>query len=263
MPRRPSPAIRTTLYRLTGVDPLPRAVRPKYLEADTFRQHPLTIGPTEALLVAGQMLTERAKWTERVQHLTGTDLNIGNATAAGLLLIRDPADPDVVWALSYGMGFQLLEQRYIDAGFGHRTALRAADPKAVRSLTRTTLDHRSRTDRSSIPNGDQLRTFDVGGFGELVTRLVASARIPELTHDQDSLTLRAADSLSVPLGRTANTLLADLATIRGVLLRPPLPDFALLEQLVPVKAERLLVRLNESLRATLAGEEDNGRLALA
>lgn len=54
--------------------------------------------------------------------------------------------------------------------WGFRSAdRRPGSPYELNSLTRTTLDQRSRTDRFSIPSGDHLRGFGVGDFGELVT----------------------------------------------------------------------------------------------
>ncbi len=85
----------------------------------------------------------------------------------------------------------------IDPGFGQRIALRTADARELNSLTRTTLDQRSMTDRISIPSGDHLRGFGIGDFGEVVTRLVAKATIPELAGGAKPLRIRGADALSL------------------------------------------------------------------
>lgn len=88
---------------------------------------------------------------------------------------------------TYGMGFQLLEPTHIDSGFGMRVAIRAARPDAIQSLTRSELDHRSRTDRSSIPAGEALRGFGIGDFGEVVTRISGTATLTGLAAGDTSV----------------------------------------------------------------------------
>lgn len=260
MPREQSPAARTTLYRLLGVSELVDGIRPKYLEGDAFEAEPLEVEGRSALLVVGSMVAPRATWAAGVERLTGTTVDVGNRTSAGVLVIRDGEDN--AWALTYGMGFQLLEQRYVDPRFGQRVAIRAADPAALRSLTRTTLDHRSRTDRSSIPSGEQLRSFGVGDFGEIVSRVVGPAIIPAMTVGDGSVTIRGADALSVPLGRTPTALVADLDSITAVLATDPLPELESLEQLTPVKNTDVVATLEDELRAAIA-DPQQGRLALS
>lgn len=167
------------------------------------------------------------------------------------------------WALTYGMGFQLLEMDKVDAGFGQRIALRTADPRELQSLTRTTLDQRSRTDRASIPAGDDLRGFGAGAMGELVTRLVAKAEIATLTGGGKPIRIRGADALSVPLGKKPGRLLKDLDEL-GKILRRKVPDkeLALLEQLVAVKNPNVLDELEADLAAEL-GDSDSIRLGLS
>jgi uncharacterized protein (TIGR04141 family) len=214
-----------------------------------------------ALLITGSIVKDVAAWAPRVEQLTGTPVSVGNRTATGALLVRDDREGDVVWALTYGMGFQLLEPRFIDPGFGQRIAVRAADPDDIRSLTRTTIDYRSRTDRSSIPSGEQLRTFGVGDFGEIVSRVVGSATIPGLAAGDDTVTIRGADALSVPLGRTPTSLVADLNVLRTVLARAPLAELEALEQLVPIKSADLIASLDDRLDQALR-IEDHARLAV-
>jgi uncharacterized protein (TIGR04141 family) len=156
------------------------------------------------------------------------------------------------------MGFQLLEMAKIDSGFGQRIAIRTADPRELSSLTRTTLDQRARTERASIPGGDDLRGFGVGAFGELVTRLVAKADISTLTGGSKPIRLRGADALSVPLGKKPGQLVKDLDELAKI-LRRPVPDkgLALLEQLVAVKNPDLIAELEAELTPALAAPESH------
>lgn len=246
--------MRTTVYRLVDVADLAGVIRTKYLDTDEFQAVDVTVHGKSALLVTGSIVKDVAAWAPRVEQLAGTPVSVGNSTATGALLVRDDRDDDVVWALTYGIGFQLLEPRFIDSGFGQRIAVRAADPDEIRSLTRTTVDYRSRTDRSSIPSGEQLRTFGVGDFGEIVSRVVGSATIPGLAAAEEKVTIRGADALSVPLGRTPASLAADLNALRAVLARPPLPELEPLEQLVPVKSVDLIASLDNRLEQALRAE---------
>ena len=198
----------------------------------------------------GTMTTAAVRWGPALQALTGQPIGIGNSTAAGVLLIRGEGND--AWALCYGMGFQALDQAEVDPGFGQRIAMRTADPRELSSLTRTTLDQRSRTDRFSIPSCDHLRGFGVGDFGEIVTRLVAKADIPGLAGGKSPLRIRGADVLSVPLGRTPESLVKDLDVLKAILAEPAPADLAVLEQLVPVKNPADLIEpLEKALEAAL------------
>jgi uncharacterized protein (TIGR04141 family) len=260
MPRGPSADARTTVYRLVGLAALTDGVRTKYLDSDDFSAESMELEGREALLVTGSISTDEPSWVGRVVELTGSVVEVRNVTSAGALLVRD--GQEAVWALTYGMGFQLLDQAYVDPGFGQRIALRTVDPDALRSLTRTTLDQRSRTDRSSIPSGDDLRSFGVGDFGEIVSRVVAPAAIAGLKHASAPVTIRGADALSVPIARKVTDLLADLDVLRDLLSADVLPELESLEQLKSVRQPDLVATLDGHLRASLEGTEA-GRLAMS
>ncbi|MER7433966.1 DUF6119 family protein [Pseudonocardia alni] len=250
MAPRSSPATRTTVYRLDDVAELALAIRDKYRDSDAFTTRATTVDGREALLVSGAMLTERVSWASTVRALTSLDVTLGNTTSAAVLLIR--RGEDGAWALSYGMGFQLLDQSVVDSAFGQRIAVRVADPASLSSLTRTTLDQRARTDRLSIPGGDHLRGFGAGDFGELVTRLVAEAEIPALTAGEQPIRIRGAAALSVPLGKRPDRLVVDLDRLDEILDLPADPQLAMLEQLVAIKnAPELVDELEQALDAAL------------
>jgi uncharacterized protein (TIGR04141 family) len=259
MPRTPSPAARTSLYRVRDVPDLADAVQDKYLLRDTFETYEHQVGGRDALLVTGLVVTDKVTWADHIYDLVGQTLPLGNQTAIGVLLIR--SNDDGAWALCYGLGFQTLDQSKVDPGFGQRIAIRAANPSELNSLTRTTLDQRSKTDRFSIPSGDHLRGFGVGGFGEIVTRLVGRATIDGLTAGNTPVRIRGADALSIPLGRKPDALVADLDVLNDLLDEDPAPDLAILEQLVPVKAPTVIETLESALEDELDAE--HGSLALS
>lgn len=260
MPRQKSPAVRTSLYRILNAEQLLDGIQEKYLENPNFTITETSVAGRDGLLISGAMTKESVSWHDTIFDVTGIDIDLGNYTAAAALLIR--RDGTGAWALTYGMGFQLLDQGRIDGGFGQRIAIRTADSASLNSLTRTTLDYRSRTDRFSIPSGDNLRSFGVGDFGELVTRLVAKAEIPAMTVGSDPLRVRGADSLSVPLGRAPGLLIHDLDTLEETLSKEALPELEILEQLVAVKKPAdLMEDLWHSLSVALTDE--NARLGLS
>ncbi|WP_180279546.1 MULTISPECIES: DUF6119 family protein [Rhodococcus] len=231
--QRRSTSAPTTLYRLTGLEGKIHAIKEKYLgDSEGFETRECSVGDREALLVHGHISTEQPKWTERVGSLIEEPIVAKNVTAAAVLLID--AGDSVTWAITYGMGFLLLDQAHVDPGFGQRLAIRIADPEKLNSLTRKTMDDRAKIDRSSIPSGAHLRGFGIGGFGELVTRVVAAAELSGLSVGKP-FKLRGADALSMPLGLSPKTLLTDLAMIEEALARPAQKDLEVLEQLVAVK----------------------------
>lgn len=172
-------------------------------------------------------------------------------------------EPEAAWVLTYGMGFQLLDQDRVDTGFGQRIAIRSANPKDLNSVTRVTLDERSRVERSTIPAGAHLRGFGLGDLGELVTRLVASAKIPGLSSGDKVIKVRGADALSIPLSKNPATLLKDLKVIEKLQDKPPASrELGFLEQLALVKDQELITLLDGLLLQAI-GEPENPLLALS
>ncbi len=259
MPPKESPSARTTVYRLQNLPNLEAAIRGKYLTDERFTATPTIVGGREALLVAGTMHRDQAAWAARLATIANQPVEVGNTTAAAVLLVRDAED--TAFAMTYGMGFQLLEPATMDPGFGMRVAIRTASPDAIQSLTRTELDYRSRTDRSSIPAGESLRGFGMGDFGEVITRICGTARLSGLAVGKKDIRVRAADALSVPLGKKPSTLIADLEAISTALRRTANPELQALEQLVRVKRPDLIEELETNLRSALNGN-DSARLAL-
>lgn len=261
MPLSPPKVSRVSVYRLINITNLRDAIRSKYFDPPySFRADRTTISGRESLLVYGSMISDKAKWTGYISDVVGTPLDLGNQTAVAVLLIKD--DKDRAWALSFGMGFQTINQDLVDAGFGQRVGLRSIDVATLRSLTRTTMDQRSKVDRLSIPSGDHLRSFGLEDFGELVTRLVGQASIPGLMTDKQ-ITLRGADSLNIPLGRTAASLTADLDVLSELLKQPAQPGFEVLEQLTRIKsAPELIKQLNRRLLKAL-NKPDEARIGIS
>lgn len=257
---------RTTIYRLTGVSNFRAAIRDKYRKRDGFNHATVAVGGRPGYLITGAMTKDRADWCSAVTTLTGDPVEIGGVTLAGVLLLRPSGDEaaidGIAYALSYGMGFQLLEPGRIDNPFGQRIAIRTADPDRLRSLTVTTMDERSRTSRATIPQGDGLLGFGVGDVGEAVSRIVAIADLSALSRSAgEPLQIRGADALNVPLGLSAEEVLADLDVLEGLLASEPLPSLKILEQLAVVKNPETSNQLDDLLSRALDGH--GGTVGLA
>lgn len=257
---------RTTIYRLTGVDDFQSAIRDRYLDRDDFEARMVAVGGRPAYLVTGAMVKDRSDWCAAVNALTGEAVEVGGLTPAGVLLVRpqneDALQQGVAYALSYGMGFQLLEPGRLDNLFGQRIAIRTADPSKLRSLTVTTMDERSRTSRATIPQGDGLLGFGVGDVGEAVSRIVATAVLPMLSRSAgEPLQIRGADALNVPIGHTPTEVLADLDALEELLSTEPHPFLKLLEQLTAVRNPETKKLLDAELSDAL--DSDSGSIGLA
>lgn len=261
MTRKPSLTARENLYRVHGITNLEEAVSTKYL-AKGFVKKSIVVNGRNALLVKGAIQAE-APWSARLAEITNIPINLSNSTAGALLLIQD--GDNEAWALSYGgIGFRLLDQTKLDQGFGMRIALRTASSEDIQSITRTTLDARVRTDRSSIPAGEALRVFGIGDFGEVITRIGATAIVEGLTVGDRDIRVRASNSLSLPLGKTPDTLTNDLDAIFQALALSIKPELQALEQLEQVKDKERIGQLDTKLRIYLSNNVDSneGRLAL-
>lgn len=257
---------RTTIYRLTRVDELQDALRSTYLDREGFQMSEVAVGERPALLLTGAMAKEAAEWCAAVTALTGNAVAIASSTPAGVLVLRPSPDttddPKVAYALTYGMGFQLLDPNRLDNLFGQRIAIRSAEPDQLRSLTVTVMDERSRTSRASIPQGDGLLGFGIGDIGEAVSRIVAIANLPDLSRAHGKTTqVRGADALNVPLGLTTSEVLADLDALESLLALPPPETLKILEQLTAVKNPELKKSLDMRLSGVL--DDGDGTIGLA
>ena len=266
MPHKESPEARMTMYRLTGLPSLDKAIKDKYQPG--FTGTAVNVGDRKGLLFLGKTSETSVSWGKTLQGLSGKAITLKNSVPAAVLLIPDgevsgdnpKADVDVpsivdevtpeavVWAVTFGMGFQLLDQKYIDNGFGQRIAIRSADQTKLNSVTKVTLDERSKTERSSIPSGASLRSFGFEDIGELATRLVASGNIQGIGQPGKPVTIRGADALSLPLSKKPDAFLHDLEQIKMTLTLPPVSDeLGFLEKLTIIKDEDLIKELDSDL----------------
>ena len=88
VPRKESPSVRTTLYRMRGITDLSDAIRSKYLGPGAFTATSGAVEGSESLLVTGAMHREQTTWAGRLSTLSGVSIGLGNTTAAAVLVIR-------------------------------------------------------------------------------------------------------------------------------------------------------------------------------
>ncbi|WP_257182881.1 DUF6119 family protein [Corynebacterium cystitidis] len=244
---------RSTVYRLLKVENFQDAIRDKYLSSGRFTAKEFKIEGREGYVVTGAMVKDKADWCVTVENITGVTTSIEGKTPAAVVLIRlsssdNENNDDAVYALSYGMGFQLLNATKIDHFFGQRIAVRTADPENLRSLTVSSMDLRAKISRATIPGGDRLLGFGVGDVGEAVSRIVAMANIPDLScGDDGNLQLRGADALNIPLGADPSDVISDLEIIEKTLSNEPSEELKALEQLAPVKEKETQAKLEQAL----------------
>lgn len=285
MSGKPSIETRMTLYRVVGMTSLRDALRDKYLELETFDSHSITIEGRPSFLIAGKTEEKDVRWSSILAGLSGEATPLRSSSAAAVLLIQDtekdlpdngspqessPGEhedkdnaEDTAWALTFGMGFQLLEQKYVDHGFGQKIAIRAADPAGLNSISKTTLDERPRIERSTIASGGPLRSFGFEDLGDLATRLVTEGEIAGIGQSGKPVKIKGADSLSLPLSKDPKRFLRDLEKIKATLdLKPASDELAALEQLALVKDEGMLHELDNALLEAI-NQENSALLAIS
>lgn len=252
---------RTTLYKMLDGCTLETALTESRRETDdNFTVTELQLERQPALLVAGS-ITTKTKWSTDLKLLTGQTVELTNRSPGAALLLQDANE--VVWAITWGTGYHFLDSEKIDFGFGSGIVARSALPSEIKSLTKTILDHRARVDRSSMPNGSTIRDLGVDGYGEVVSRIEAKAKISELSVGDKVIQLSAADSLKVPLAKSAGHLFADLKVLNDLSHQPVRAGLESLEQLVALKTKDSRVLALDNKLADALHSGDGTRLGVS
>ncbi|WP_185974145.1 DUF6119 family protein [Curtobacterium sp. KBS0715] len=224
---------RTTLYRMIDGTTVDTVFIPEKIEdPDRFRIDDVDLGGREARLVLGSS-SSSAKWTSDVALLIGQPVDAASSSPGAALAIPD--NHGSVWVLTWGTGFHYVDAERVDYAFGPGIVARSAIADSVKSVTKTVLDHRARVDRSSLPNGSTVRDLGVDGYGEVVSRIEAKAQIPGLSVGEGIISIRAAESLNLPLAKRADRLLADLDVLVGLTTKDVRPGLESVEQLIALK----------------------------
>ncbi|QWF81874.1 TIGR04141 family sporadically distributed protein [Amycolatopsis sp. CA-230715] len=244
-----------TLYRLTGVvatsDGLLRAVDDELFDeiSGSFEVPPaFTALGIEALAVTGAALQDEAEWCAEFRRTTGVDCSQPNWRGSGLLLLAVDGE---VYAIGYGQGFRLLQDRFKDKSFGLAFALRAVDPNTVHGIRSRVLG-RGRTDITMVAGGAPVGSLGIREFQRIVDKVAGEICDVELTgvrHGKGKLVkVGGGLGLELPLGVDPKELLADIREISRV-CREVQPDPALefVEHVVQVSCPDLLKQLDTIL----------------
>ncbi|MGW4241354.1 DUF6119 family protein [Nocardia sp. NPDC004722] len=252
---RVSPCKRVTLYRFAEGTTLIKGLQEQFrAPSESFDIREASVENLDALLAYGAFDTA-SKWTADIAALTGIELPFRSHSPGAVLLISE--SPDNLWALTWGVGFHMLDNERIDFRFGTRIVARSALASEIRSITKTVLDHRARVDRSTLPNGSNVLDLGVDGYGEVISRIEAKARIPELRIGDKVVPLRAADSLSLPLAKRPAELIEDLRALTRLLTQPVQNGLESIEQLAALKPGNPAVEgFEKQLAQRLSGATD-------
>ncbi len=269
MPRQPNPYFRVTVYQLHGPLSSETLIRAKYLDSPDFATQEVQIAGRDSLFVRGSISTDQARWAPLVSGwMQDPSLvnGLGNRTAAAVLLMpTNHPESGRVWAMTFGMGFQMLEAATIDPGLGRRLLIRCGEPSELRSVTHSRLDSRAYVARTSIPGGADIHGFGASELGDFVSRIVAPAVVEGLLAGTAGarVEIRAADSFNAPLARHAHQLVADLDAIEIILDREPIPELAVLEHIRPIKSSDTVVPILKGKLDVALGNQDDLKLGLA
>lgn len=266
MPRSASETFAVTLYLLEGVTKAERHLRSSYREREDFSLEAVQVDERHGFLLKGVIPKDRTNWVEPLgEWIADPELAaVGQSTAAAVLLIPTKTGKQT-WALSFGMGLHAIEPATVVDGIGRKIAVRQADPSRLKSITHSRLDQRALIARTSIPGGDDLTAYGIGGIANLVSRVVTTAQLTGLharaVAGSKPLEIRGADAIKVPLARNPRLLLKDLDLLEDILLTPALPVLAAIEQLHAVKKTdrrwpALQAKLDEALG--MADQDDLG-----
>jgi uncharacterized protein (TIGR04141 family) len=243
---------------------LEECITGEYRDSEDFVLAPVVVGDVAGLLVTGSIEREETDWCPVVAGYTGQAVSLGNRNALAVLLL--PLGKRV-FALAYGLGFLVLDQSLVEQGFGLRFAIRKLDPARVRTVTRNILEQGARVDRNSVPNGQRVEDFAIEEYGEIISRLTGPSSAQGLTFTAGrtvSFSLKASDSLGLPIGKEPLDLLADLREVdRVVDSEPAVGELAFIEQLRALKSKDPRLAELEAAFNTQLDDSDAGSIALS
>lgn len=254
----------TTLYRLEGgMDLADYLVSLASSHIQTDRT--VRIGDISGRVITGRLLSDQPTWSGHLYSLTGVNVDLPSNLPFAVLLI--PVSP-WTYALAWGAGHHLLDDELVEQGFGLMFGIRRLDPSRLGLMARSALDTTARHVLTSFPAGNDVRSFGLEPYGELVKQMAGPADLTNLTYGHDTgkqHRIKTGASLNVPLARAPEALLRDLVAIGDVVDQSD--EHSALRFVGQVRAlgrtHRRLFELERRLAYALGGDEQFGPLALA
>lgn len=253
-----------SLYRMDGGVELTNCLL-SLSSADVQRDEIVPVDGIASRLVIGSFQTDEPKWASHVHGLTGHSVELSGRQPLAVLLI--PMSP-WTYALTWGAGYHLLDDEYIEQGFGLSFGIRRMDPSRLGMIATSALDASGRSTLTSIPGGSDVAGFNLEPFGDLVNRFGGAADLSDLTYNRETgrrRRIHVGNALSMPLPQEPRKLLRDLRGI-GAIVDQSDEHSALrfmMQTRIVAKHDRIRGRLDERLAVALGGDVEVGPLALA
>lgn len=234
-----------TLYRLTGAADLK-----EYLTAPsdrgTWKDEIFRKIDLRCLLQYGHISSSRPTWQNHVESLLGHPIILPSVDPFAVLLIEQPP---WIYALTWGAGYELINDEFVEQGFGLSFGIKRLNEFNLGSVTSHTLDSSSRVAQISFPRGTYLGKFGIRRHGELVRRLSGKVDLSDLecgrNSKRTSRVITVSDSLKIPLACKFDDLNRGIHLIAHVADSPE-PDNAL-RAIVQVRPLRLGHRPSQNL----------------
>ncbi|MFC6064106.1 DUF6119 family protein [Streptomyces ochraceiscleroticus] len=260
---------KSTLHRLKVPDgrkaELRDLIRAHYLEREGYTLQEFSRPGIEGLLVTGGIPRPRADWCAAAASITGLEVNEHNHSAAGLILMRTERG---MYALSYGVGFHMLDPYYRDDEFGLEFATRCLDEAGVLKVRNQIMDGRGRVDEYSVARGERIDGFGLDRFGAIVRRLCGSVSRVPLTSlgpgKAQQVKVECAEStIKLPLATDPEAFLSDLRAIEDICARKdPLPELGFVARLHALDNQGRKAQEAQAVLEKLLADPGSSRLAL-
>lgn len=261
---------KSTLHRLAipagHAIPLREFVRSSYLERPGYQARDFSYVGVDGLLVTGGLPRARADWCSAVEGFTGLEVNERSHSAAGLVLVRTGR---ATYALSYGVGFHMLDPYFRDDDFGLEFATRCLDEAGVIKVRNQIMDGRGRVDEYSVARGERIDGFGLDRFGAIVRRICGTVSGIELTSLRSGRTQRvkvecAESTIKLPLATSPEEFLSDLHAIEEVCAREePLPELGFVARLRALDPRGHKATDAQAVLEQLLTDPDSPRLAIS
>jgi uncharacterized protein (TIGR04141 family) len=267
MARQRSQVAMRTVYELTediGQHGLESALRYKAVDERVDRIVPVSVDTAEGLLAYGSSPGNIAAWCSDVKELTGENFVVRTQSASAVLLLKMAR---CCYAVSFGNGRFFLRPECIAERFGLKVAIRALNPEEVTQITRTIMDVRGQTDRSTASNGQTMRDYGIGGFGELVPKVSGKSRNLDISagsNSKNGVQLNGSESLKIPLGRSPKIFVQDLDKISQVVETMDVPDeHKFIDEIVEVNKNSPEISLLQDKLVEAIFEDDGSVVAIS
>ncbi|WP_455171631.1 DUF6119 family protein [Azospirillum largimobile] len=112
----------------------------------------------KALLFVEKKSVQETKWQNLVQLFTDNPLSLISAHSSALLLVETQK---AKYALTFGLGRNLLNDRFIQRGFGLKTVLNIVHPESIRHLDAHTFDTMTKHTVAQINRGSSVDSFGI------------------------------------------------------------------------------------------------------